>query len=81
MDKLDKCTLLYLYRLCNRRLEMIEREIEKLERWTDTMEPVQRWLYRLVGLRHERKKIAAFLLVLEEQLAILSMSNKVDFHE
>ena len=76
LQGLDKCTCLYLYRLCEQRLVILDRDIAKLERWTDTSEPVQRWLFRLAGYRHERKKIDALLLLAEEQLAISSISNR-----
>lgn len=73
--QVDRCQVVYLYRVVRDRIDVIDRRLSRLERYSHADEPVQRWLDEIVMLRHEKKKLTLLLSSLEDEQFCLNYSH------
>ena len=73
--QLDRCQVVYLYRLVHDRLDSIDRRLMRLKRYSHDDEPIQRWLDEQMSLEHEKKKLTLLLSELENERFEMSESS------
>lgn len=73
--QMDRCQVVYLYRIVQDRIAVIDRRLSRLERYSHADEPVQRWLDEQMMLHHEKKKLTLLLSALEDEQFGLNYSH------